>query len=130
MDFKQIGAKAKKWTIRIGVWGIVILILGAFIYTYASLHFAYSAGERVGFVQKLSKKGWICKTNEGELAMVNMPGQEAQIFSFTVPDDSMIKKIESYSGHRVVLKYEEHRGIPSSCFGETPYFVVGVEETH
>jgi hypothetical protein len=130
MDFKQIGAKTQKWTIRVGVWGIVIVVLGTFIYTYASLHFVYSAGDRVGFVQKLSKKGWICKTDEGELAMVNMPGQEAQIFSFTVRDDSLLKKIESYSGHRVVLKYEEHRGIPSSCFGETPYFVVGVEETH
>lgn len=130
MDFKQIGARTKKWTIRIGVWGTVLFILGSFIYTYASLHFVYSTGERVGFVQKLSKKGWICKTNEGELAMVNLPGQEAQIFLFTVPDNNMIEKIESFSGRRVVLKYEEHVGIPSSCFGDTPYFVVGVEETH
>jgi hypothetical protein len=129
MDLKDAGAKAKKWGIRIAVGGILALVLGTALYTWASLSFSYSTGERVGFVQKLSKKGWICKTDEGELAMVNMDGQQAEKFYFTVRNDAVAQKIESFAGHRVSLQYEEHRGIPSSCFGESQYFVVGAAET-
>jgi hypothetical protein len=129
MDLKDAGAKAKKWGIRILVGGVLALVLGTALYTWASLSFSYSTGERVGFVQKLAKKGWLCKTDEGELAMVNMDGQQAEKFYFTVRDDALAQKIESFAGHRVSLQYEEHRGIPSSCFGETQYFVVGATET-
>jgi hypothetical protein len=129
MDIAKVGKAARKWTIRIVVGAIVLCILGAALYTYTTLHYVYSSGERVGFVQKLSKKGWLCKTNEGELAMVNMAGQQAEIFAFTAPDDNVAKEIEAHAGHRVVLKYQEHVGIPSSCFGETKYYVVAVEAT-
>jgi hypothetical protein len=108
---------------------VVLGVLGPVLYTEAALHFSYSSGERVGFVQKLSKKGWVCKTNEGELAMVNMSGQPATIFTFTVPDDKLSAEIDSYAGHRVELHYEEHRGLPTSCFGETQYFVTTVRKT-
>ena len=99
------------------------------LYTVVTLNYSYSKGERVGFVQKLSKRGWVCKTDEGDLAMVNMAGQQAQMFSFTVRDDQVAKQIEDLSGHRVVLEYEEHKGIPSSCFGDTTYFVTSVRKT-
>jgi hypothetical protein len=110
------------------VWGIAIVVLGTALYTYSSLHYAYSSGERVGFVQKLSKKGWLCKTDEGELAMVNMDGQQAQMFDFTVRDDGVSKQIQDLAGHRLVIEYDEHKGIPSSCFGDTNYFVTSVHE--
>jgi hypothetical protein len=130
MDMKETGAKAKKWGIRILVGGTLAVVVGSGLYTLATLEFSYSKGERVGFVQKLSKKGWVCKTNEGELAMVNVAGQQAEKWVFTVRDDAVAKKIEALDGHRVALTYEEHRGIPSSCFGDTPYFVTDVNETH
>ncbi len=126
---KETGAKAKKWGIRILVGGVLVAVLGSALYTFATLNFSYSKGERVGFVQKLSKKGWLCKTNEGELAMVNIVGQQAEKFYFTVRDDALAQKIESFAGHRVALEYEEHKGVPSSCFGDTTYFIVGVNET-
>jgi hypothetical protein len=129
MDMKETGAKAKKWGIRILVGGVLVAVLGSALYTFATLNFSYSKGERVGFVQKLSKKGWLCKTNEGELAMVNIVGQQAEKFYFTVRDDALAQKIESFAGHRVALEYEEHKGVPSSCFGDTTYFIVGVNET-
>jgi hypothetical protein len=128
MDVAKVQASAKKWATRGLVGLVLLLVVGAAGYTLFTLNFTYSAGERVGFVQKLSKRGWLCKTNEGELAMVNMAGQQAQMFFFTVPDDAVINAIEALAGHRVVLEYEEHRGIPSSCFGETEYFVVGVKK--
>lgn len=129
MDLKETGAKAKKLGIRLGIALVLLLVVGSVLYTLISLHWSYSQGERVGFVQKISKKGWICKTDEGELAMLNVNGQQAEIFNFTVRDDAVLKKIESFAGHRVALTYEEHRGIPSSCFGDTGYFVVDVRPT-
>jgi hypothetical protein len=129
MDLTKAKAEGTRWLLRIGVGGVLLAVIGCTLYTLFTLHYAYSNGERVGFVQKLSKRGWVCKTNEGDLAMVNLPGQPAQMFSFTVPDDKVAQEIESYAGHRVEIKYEEHRGIPSSCFGDTPYFVIGVKKT-
>src|SRR5579871_3502339 len=113
MDLKDTGAKAKKIGIRVAIWGVIAAVIGFGIYVFATLNFAYSRGERVGFVQKISKKGWLCKTDEGELSMVNMAGQQAEKFEFTVRDDAVMKKIEDLNGHRVTLTYEEHRGIPS-----------------
>jgi hypothetical protein len=129
MDLESAGKSTKKWGIRIGAAAVLLLVVGSALYTLVTLNYSYSKGERVGFVQKLSKRGWLCKTNEGDMAMVNMPGQTAQMFSFTVRDDAIAKQIEDDSGHRVVLEYEEHRGIPSSCFGDTPYFVTAVRKT-
>ena len=129
MDLKETGAKAKKWGIRIVVGGILLAIVGVALYTFATLSYSYSKGERVGFVQKLSQRGWLCKTNEGDLAMVNIVGQQAEIFHFSVRDDAVAQKIETFAGHKVALQYEEHKGVPSSCFGDTTYFIVGVKKT-
>jgi hypothetical protein len=129
MDLTKAKQEGAKWMRRILIGAVLLGVVGCTLYTLFTLHYSYSKGERVGFVQKLSKRGWLCKTNEGELAMVNVSGQPATIFIFTVPDDNVAQEIESYAGHRVVLDYEEHRGIPSTCFGDTPYFVSGVKKT-
>jgi hypothetical protein len=128
MDIAVAGAKAKKWTIRVAIGALAALIVGSALYTLFTLEFSYSKGERVGFVQKLSKRGWLCKTDEGELSMVNMAGQPAEKFYFTVRDDKVVKQIEAVMGQRVTLDYEEHQGVPSSCFGETGYFVTAVRK--
>ena len=128
MDYKATGAKAKKWGIRLLAAAILITVVGFTLYTLAALSYSYSKGERVGFVQKISKRGWMCKTNEGDLAMVNVMGQQAEIFHFSVRDDAVAQKIETFAGHKVALQYEEHRGVPSSCFGDTTYFVVDVSK--
>jgi hypothetical protein len=95
-------------------------------YTWVTLHYAYSSGERSGYIQKISKKGWLCKTWEGELAMTTVPGTAPQIFQFSVWEDAIAHRIEQAAGQRVALTYQQHRGIPSTCFGETEYFVTAV----
>ena len=109
---------------------IAFLILGlgfAFsVYIWVVLSWSYSEGERAGFLQKVSYKGWICKTWEGELSLVAMPGAAPEKFLFTVRDDAVAQQLNAVAGKRVTLKYEQHRGLPSSCFGDTDYFVVGV----
>jgi hypothetical protein len=102
------------------------MVLGVVAWTWATLHVSYSTGERVGYIQKISKKGWVCKTWEGELAMLNQPGVPAQIFNFTVRDETIAQNILKIAGQRVALTYEQHRGIPTSCFGETEYFITNV----
>jgi len=105
---------------------LLALVLGFAGYTWVTLHFAYSRGERVGYVQKISSKGWVCKTWEGEMAMVTMPGTLTEKFLFSVPDDAVAAKINATAGQRVALHYAQHRWVPSSCFGETEYFVTDV----
>lgn len=90
------------------------------------LHWTYSDGERAGWVQKLSRKGWLCKTWEGEMAMVSMPGAIPEKFLFTVRDDAVAESINKVMGKRVTLHYEEKVGLPTSCFGETRHFVTRV----
>ena len=106
---------------------LLIPLLLLALYTWVALNFDYSEGERAGFVQKFSRKGWICKTWEGELAMVNLPGAMPEIFRFTVRDDAVAERINQSMGQRVRLHYEQHMGIPTTCFGETDYFVTEVE---
>jgi hypothetical protein len=96
-------------------------------YLWLALHWSYSEGERAGFMQKLSKKGWVCKTWEGELSLVALPGAAPEKFIFTVRDDAVAAKINQQVGQRVALTYEEHRGLPTSCFGDTAYFVTDVK---
>jgi hypothetical protein len=95
-------------------------------WTALTLTWSYSEGERAGYVQKFSKKGWICKTWEGEMAMVTMPGTVAEKFYFTVRDDAVAHRINTSVGQRVALHYAEHKWIPFSCFGDTGYFVTDI----
>ncbi|MGB6604534.1 MAG: hypothetical protein WA747_05220 [Steroidobacteraceae bacterium] len=105
---------------------IVLAVLGLAGFSWLTLHWSYSEGERAGYVQKFAKKGWLCKTWEGEMAMVTMPGTVAEKFAFTVPTDAVAAKLNADIGKRVALHYEQHRWIPSSCFGDTEYFVTDV----
>ncbi len=112
---------------KVFIWILLIPILLFTLYTWAALTWVYSSGERAGYVQKLSEKGWICKTFEGELVLVSMPGTQAEKFYFTVRDKNIAKKINETVGKRVRLIYEEHKGVPTDCFGETGYFVHDVQ---
>ena len=100
--------------------------LGFALWTWGTLSYVYARGERSGFVQKISQKGWVCKTWEGELAMANLPGTLPQIFEFTVRNDAVAHQIEKTIGQRVSISYEQHRGIPLRAFGDTQYFITNV----
>ncbi len=112
---------------------MVLIVLAALVlltlaWSWIALNWSYSEGERAGYIQKFSTKGWLCKTWEGEIAMVTMPGAIPEKFAFTVRDDSLTDKINALSGKRVVLSYQQHKFLPTSCFGETEYFVTSIRE--
>lgn len=113
---------------RLWIAGIFVVLSAVFaFYTWITLTWSFSTGERTGYVQKLSKSGWICKTWEGEMAMVTMPGAIPDKFLFSVRDDHVARRINTFAGKRVSLVYEQHKGVPTSCFGETEYFIVDVK---
>jgi hypothetical protein len=108
----------------VGIAAAPVLLFA--LYTGLVLTWTYSQGERAGYVQKFSRKGWLCKTWEGELAMVTLPGTMAEKFFFTVQSDSVAGLVNTSLGKRVALTYRQHVGVPTTCFGETEYYVVGV----
>lgn len=109
---------------------LLLMLLGAALaltlYLFVVFAWPYSSGERAGWVQKFSSKGWVCKTWEGELAMVSLPGAMPEIFEFTVRDEAVAAQVAKAIGQRVSLHYEQHRGLPGSCFGETGYWIQSV----
>jgi hypothetical protein len=106
------------------VFGALVLIA---LYTMVMLWWSYSDGDRAGVLQKFSKRGWICKTWEGEIAMYVVGGVAPQLWNFSVRDDEVARQLGEAVGQQVRLHYSEHRGLPTSCFGETDYFVNRVE---
>jgi len=106
--------------------GIVVLVAVVAGYFAIVLNWSYSTGERAGWVQKFSKKGWLCKTWEGELALVSLPGTSVEKFLFTVRDDGIAASINKVVGQRVSMHYEQKVGLPTTCFGETRNYVTGV----
>jgi hypothetical protein len=114
---------------RLKIVPLVLLLVAAggfALWTLAALSFSYSDGDRVGYVQKISRRGWVCRTWEGELAMTPVPGSAPQLFPFTVRDDAVAKRIGEAEGKQVALHYEEKRGLINSCFGDTRYFITDI----
>lgn len=107
-----------------GLLAAALLLLAG--YTWTMLHISYSDGERAGYLQKFSSRGWVCKTWEGEILLTSMPGAIPEKFEFSVRDDKVAADLTAATGKRVVLSYAQHKGVPSQCFGETEYFVTKV----
>jgi hypothetical protein len=108
---------------------VVLIALPLLVFTLwagVTLNYTYSSGDRAGFLQKISKRGWLCKTWEGELQLSAIPGSQPEKFLFTTRSDSLAGVMQKLSGQRVVLDYKQHVGIPGTCFGDTEYFVTGV----
>jgi hypothetical protein len=116
------------WIRRLLVTLVVLALLVA-AYFWLALKWSYSSGERAGWVQKFSHKGWVCKTWEGELALVSLPGSMVEKFYFTVHDDAVAREIQTAMGKprmMMTLHYEEKVGLPTTCFGDTRHFVTRV----
>ncbi len=114
----------KRWLL------LSLLVAAALVAAYVAVvvNWSYSSGERAGWIQKFSRKGWVCKTWEGELAMVTMPGAVPEKFAFTVRDEHVVAQINQTMGRRVALSYQQKKFLPTSCFGDTEYWITGVRE--
>lgn len=123
---------------RLGRWFFILLLLivvGTGLWTWLTLAWAYAEGERAGVLQKFARRGWLCKTQEGEIALYYGGGQymgagiSPQLWDFSVRDKSVAAELSKAVGHRVQLHYTEHPGIPTSCFAETRFLVDRVTVT-
>ena len=117
------GGRWMRWLIGAALLPLLVFAL----YLAFVLNWSYSDGERAGYLQKFSRKGWICKTWEGELAMTTVPGVAPVLWNFSVRDEGVAGQPNALLGKRLVLHYEEHRGIPTTCYGETRHFVTRVQ---
>jgi len=115
----------KHWGWTVATVAIVVPILVFVVWATLTLNYTYSSGERAGFLQKISKRGWMCKTWEGELQLTAIPGAAPEKFLFTIRSDSLADVMNNMAGKQVALTYEQHKGVPTSCFGDTEYFVTG-----
>lgn len=118
--------RKRQWGVTLFGLFVILPILLVALWTTIALSWSYSKGERAGYVQKFSQKGWLCKTWEGEISMVNVPSQPQEKFAFSVRNDSIAHEITRRMGNRVSITYEQHPGIPLRCFGDTEYFVTAV----
>lgn len=117
-DFRR----PRRWLRRLLLWVVLLAVLLGGLWTWFSLNWSYSEGERAGILQKFSRKGWICKTYEGELALYVVGGIAPQIWHFSTRDEELAKQLSANVGRSIRLHYTEHRGIPTNCFAETPHF--------
>ena len=117
--------RPRRWLKRLVIWGLVLLIVLGSAWTWFTLNWAYSEGERPGVLQKFSRKGWLCKTFEGELALYIVGGVAPQIWHFSTRDPKLAEELTRSVGQDMRLRYTEHRGVPTNCFAETPYFATG-----
>lgn len=117
---------------RVGRWFLILLVLllgGSWLWTWLTLHWAYAEGERAGVLQRFVRRGWVCKTSEGEIALYYGGSQymgaglSPQLWDFSVRDPVIAAALSKAVGHRVQLHYTEHPGIPTSCFAETRFLV-------
>ena len=116
--------KSRMLKYLLGALALMVLLFSAYI--WLALHWSYAEGDRSGYLQKFSKKGWLCKTWEGEISLISLPGTMQEKFNFTVRDEAVAQKVRDAIGKRVDLTYGQHRGLPTSCFGDTEYFVTDV----
>jgi hypothetical protein len=107
---------------RIFLWILLIAVVAVVGWTAFTLSWAYSEGDRAGVLQKFSKRGWVCKTYEGELALYIVGGVAPQIWNFSTRDEELARKLTEVVGKNIQLHYAEHRGVPTNCFAETSYF--------
>ena len=114
--------RPSRWLRRLAILVPLLIVLFGALWTWFSLNWSYSEGERAGVLQKFSRKGWICKTYEGELALYVVGGVAPQIWHFSTRDPELAKQLSSNVGRQLRIHYSEHRGVPSNCFAETPYF--------
>ena len=124
-----MGGRMRTARNKIFFWALLVMLLligGCAGYVWLTLNWSFSDGDRAGYIQKFSKKGWICKTWEGELLMTTAPGVVPEKFFFTVRDEAVAQKINSLMGKKIGIHYEQHKGVPTSCFGESQYFVTDV----
>jgi hypothetical protein len=126
MTAPQPGFIRRHWIPTVLRLMVVTPILIFILWTAITLNYSYSKGTRAGILQKVSKRGWLCKTWEGELQMTAIPGAAPEKFIFSARSDSIAAVLSQMSGQHVVLTYEQHKGVPGSCFGDTEYFITDV----
>ncbi|HHM21630.1 MAG TPA: hypothetical protein ENJ20_06360 [Bacteroidetes bacterium] len=123
--------KAKRFTRRL-LWSVAGLITIGIIGFFLWANYTYSEGTRSGNLIKISKKGYIFKTYEGQLKLggIDLQNEEeglSDTWSFSVKNINIVRQLEKLQGEKVILRYKEiNKAMPWQ--GDTNYFVTDVEQ--
>jgi hypothetical protein len=118
LDFRG----SRRWAVRLLIGLLVLALVLGGAWSWFTLNWAYAEGERAGILQKFARKGWLCKTYEGELALYIVGGVAPEIWHFSTRDEALAQELTANVGRQMRVRYSEHRGVPTKCFAETPYF--------
>ena len=123
-------AKAKRFTKRL-LWAIMGLVIIVIIGFFLWANYTYSEGTRAGDLIKISKKGYVFKTHEGQLKLggIDLENRNeglSDTWSFSVKAHEIVDHLEKLQGQKVVLRYKEiNYALPWQ--GDTKYFIIGIE---
>lgn len=115
---------------RIGTIIFLVLLLFLALFIYWHYYFTYSDGDRFGLLQKISHKGNLFKTYEGELLLSSVSGNQntpiaSEKFYFSVTDAHVAQKLNDLQGHHVTVHYKQ-KNSPAFWRGDSEYIVDSV----
>ncbi len=125
MTQKTIKQRFKTTIFRIFLVSILVFAIVLWVCSWT-----YSEGTRSGNLIKVSTKGVVFKSFEGELNLGGvrmLEGLEGNIWSFTILNDDVAQGVKEFEGKRVKVYYKErYKTMPWS--GDTNYIVTDIEE--
>ncbi len=127
---EEIAKKTWRGTKRILLFALLAGILGVAGYLLWN-NYTYSEGTRTGYLVKISYKGIVFKTYEGQLNLggFQQPGQAAvlgNIWEFSVSKRNVYERLQQYEGKQVTVYYKEKiNAMPWQ--GKTNYLVYDVK---
>ena len=100
---------------KIAYWSLLIVIVVITAFFYFKYFYTYSKGYRAGLLQKISEKGMVFKTYEGEMVLSSVESNSnvaiaSEKFVFSVSDEAVAKSMEQIQGKNVVVHYTEKSG--------------------
>lgn len=124
-------SKTKSFLKKLLIYSLIGAVLAGGLYMLWC-NWTYSEGTRTGILVKISKKGYIFKTCEGQLNLGGFNSESGEAFigntwSFSVNEDYLHPKLEQLEGKKVMIRYKEiNKAMPWQ--GDTNYMVYDVEE--
>lgn len=117
---------------NIGAWMIGSTVTLTFLLSFVPVYFTYSDGVKTGTLTKITEKGFIFKTYEGQLNLGGMVsdgdgGMVANVFNFSVKDKTLFEQLSQSQDKRVKLKYNQYVNVPINV-GDSNYIITEVME--
>jgi hypothetical protein len=123
--------KTKSFFKKVLIYTLIGVVVSGGVYLLWC-NWTYSDGTRTGYLMKISTKGYVFKTYEGQLNLGGFQESDntsiiGNIWDFSLTDKDLLKKLETLEGKKVMLRYKEiNKAMPWQ--GDTNYYIYEAEE--